>query len=149
MFHSIKNKDEEYLKNKYLKLSKIFLIIVIFYTVWIAFIISSVYFLGMGNKWAYLTMDQWVISSIVLFSFFIILEILLFLNYLLVKRKRIEAEKPKPAEFKGRKLHSFTIPIDSKGGIYSKTFIQIDENNILNLRYQMISPSDLSGKVKI
>jgi len=146
MFHSIKNKDEEFLKNRYLKLSKFIILIVIIYTIWIAFIISSVYFLGLGNKWAYLTMDQWIISSIAIFSFFVVLEVLLFLHYLMVKRKRIEGEKPKPAEFKGRKLHIFTLPINSQGGIYSKTYVQLDENNILNLRYQMIPQSELINK---
>jgi len=146
MFHSIKNKDEEYLKNHYLKLSKIILLIVSIYTVWIIFIIFSVYFLGLGNKWAYLTMDQWIVSSIVLFSIFVILEILLFFHYLFVKKRRIEGQKPKPSVFKGRKLHIFSLPLNSKGGIYSKTYIQIDEDNILNLRYQMIPPSEISNE---
>ena len=144
MFNPIKNKDEFYLKNLYLKLSKIILLIVAIYTIWIVFIIFSVYFIGLGNKWAGLTMDQWVVSSIVLFSCFVVLEILLFIHYLLVKRKRIEGEKPKPAEFKGRKLHIFSLPLNSKGGIYSKTYIKIDDQNILNLRFQMIPPSELS-----
>jgi len=145
MVYAIKNKDEVNLKNKYLKLSKIILVVVIIYTIWIAFIISSVYFLGYGNKWAILTMDQWIISSIVIFSFFVVLEVLLFINYILVKRRRIEGEKPKPALFKGRKLHIFTLPFKSKGGIYSKTYIKIDDENILNLRFQMIAPSDLEN----
>ena len=145
MVYAIKNKDEVNLKNKYLKLSKIILVVVIIYTIWIAFIISSVYFLGYGNKWAFLTMDQWIISSIVIFSFFVVLEVLLFINYILVKRRRIEGEKPKPSVFKGKKLHIFTLPFKSKGGIYSKTYIKIDDENILNLRFQMIVPSDLEN----
>jgi len=143
MFNPIKNKDEEFLKNLYLKLSKIILLLVIIYSIWISITIIGVYFVGLGNKWAVLTMDQWIISSVVLFSIFIVLEILFFIHYFIVKRKRIESEKPKPLFFKGKKLLIFTQPNGSKGGIYSKTYINIDDDNVLNLRYQMIPPYEM------
>ncbi len=143
MFIPIKNKDEESLKNLYLKFSKIILLLVIIYSIWIAIIITGVYFIGSGNKWAVLTMDQWIISSVVLFSIFVVLEVLFFIHYFIVKRKRIESEKPKTLFYKGKKLYVFTLPIGSKGGIYSKTYINIDDANVLNLRYQMIPPNEM------
>ena len=54
-----------------------------------------------------------------------------------------EKEETKPLYYKGKKLHAYTFPVDSKGGIFSKTHIKIDENNILNLRIQMIPPKEL------
>ena len=143
MFIPIKTKDEEFLKNYYLKLSKIILLLVIIYSIWIGIIIIGVYFVGSGNKWAVLTMDQWIISSVVLFSIFVVLEILFFVHYFIVKKKRIDSEKPKTLFFKGKKLYIFTLPTGSKGGIYSKTYINIDNENILNLRYQIIPPNEI------
>jgi len=48
-------------------------------------------------------MDQWIISSVVLFSIFVVLEVLFFFHYFIVKRKRIENEKPKTLFYKGKK----------------------------------------------
>ena len=141
-----KNLDENVLKVRYLRISKIMIILAVIYSLWIIFIMVSVYFLGFGNKWALLTMDQWIISGIILLGFFVGLNVIFILHHSLVKRKRIESEKPKPLSFKGKKLHIYTLPANSKGGIYSKTFVKIDGDSILNLRYQMISPYELWGK---
>ena len=144
---TVENKrDEDKLKVRYLKISKIILLLTVIYLVWTVFHIISVYFLGFGNKWAVLTMNQWILSSIILFSIFIALELIFVLHHFLVKKKRIEREKPKPAFFKGEKLHIYTLPTGTKGGIFSKTFVKIDGDNILSLRYQMIPPRDLWGK---
>ncbi|MCK5112313.1 MAG: hypothetical protein KAQ84_02105, partial [Thermoplasmatales archaeon] len=65
-----KNMDEDILKIRYLKISKIILILAVIYSLWITFLIMGVYFLGLGNKWALVTMDQWVISSVILLGVF-------------------------------------------------------------------------------
>ena len=141
-----KNMDEDILKIRYLKISKIILILAVIYSLWITFLIMSVYFLGLGNKWALVTMDHWIISSVILLGVFVGLEIIFILHHYMVKRKRIESEKPKPLYYKGKKLHIYTLPADSKGGIYSKTYVKIDGDNILNLRFQMIPPYEMWGK---
>ena len=122
------------------------LILAVIYSILIVFFILRVYFLGFGNKWALLTMDQWIISNIILLGIFFGLNIIFILHHYMVKKKRIEGKKPKPLKFKGKKLHTYTLPTDSKGGIYSKTFVKIDENNILNFRIQMVPPYLLWGK---
>lgn len=140
------HRDEDKLKNRYLKISKIIFILSLLYLFWTVFQIISVYYLGLGNKWAVLTMDHWILSSIILFSIFIVFEFLFVLHFYQIKRKRIEQEKPKPQYFKGKRLHPYTLPEGAKGGIFSKTYIKIDENNILNLRFQMIPPQWLWKK---
>jgi hypothetical protein len=139
------NMDEDILKVRYLKTSKIILILAVIYALWITILIISVYFLGI-YKLAFLTMDQWIISSIILLGVFVGLDIIFILHHYMVKRKRIESEKPKPLYYKGKKLHIYTLPADPKGGIFSKTYVKIDEDNILNLRFQMIPPYWLWGK---
>lgn len=134
--------NEQALKTRYLRLSKIMLIIAIFYSLWIVVVVLGVYFFGM-YKIGFLTMDQWIISGILLIGIFVGFDLLFFIHNYVVKKRRIDREKPRPKDFKGKKLHTYTIPIDSKGGIFSKTYIKIDENNILNLRYQMIPPNEM------
>jgi len=142
------NLREDILKTKYLRLSKILLILAMFYFIWIIIIIISVYFLGI-YRLAFLTMDQWIISGIGLIGMFFVLNVIFILHHYLVKRKRIESQKPKSLMFKGKKLHIFTFPINSKGGIFSKTYIQIDDNNIINFRFQMIQPNDLWDRKEV
>ena len=134
---------EDVLKTRYLRVSKILLILAIFYSLWIVIVVLGVYFFGL-YKIALLTMDQWIISGIGIIGLFVGLDLLFFIHHFIVKKRRIESEKPGPKDFKGKKLHTYTIPIDSKGGIFSKTYIKLDENNILNLRYQMIPPNEMN-----
>lgn len=141
-----KHIDEDILKRRYVKASKIILLLALLYFLWVVFIIISVYFLGFGNKWAFFTMDQWILSNIILLVVFIFVELIFILHHSRAKKKRIEIEKPKPMFIKGKRLHLYTIPKDSKGGIFSKTYVKINENNVLNLRFQMILPKDLWGK---
>jgi hypothetical protein len=102
----------------------------------------GVYFLHLGNKWAILSMEQWILSAIALISVAIGLEVVLLIQYTLSKKKQLEPKKQKEY-IQGKQLHSYTIPFDAKGGIFSKTYILIDEDRVLNLRYQMIPSNDL------
>jgi len=139
--------EEERQKQRLVKASKIFFFITVLYCLWIAIVIIGVYFLKLGNKWAILTMDQWILSAIALISIAIGLEVVLLLHFLLSQRKLLPPKKKTQKEYvQGKEVHSFTIPIDAKGGIFSKTYILIDENRVLNLRYQMIPPNDLWGQ---
>jgi len=138
--------DEERQKQRVIKASKIFFVITVLYCLWIAIVIIGVYFLKLGNKWAVLTMEQWILSAIALISIAIGLEIVLLLHFLLSRGKLFQPKKQTQKEdLQGKEVHSFTIPIDAKGGIFSKTYILIDENRVLNLRYQMIPPNELWG----
>jgi magnesium-transporting ATPase (P-type) len=138
---------EGLLKGRYIRLSKIMVLFAIIYSIWIAIIIISVYFFGI-YKLAVLTMDQWILSGIGLIALFVVVNILFIMHYYLIKRSKRIPKKPKQMIYKGKKLHIFTLPQNSKGGIFSKTFITIDENTVLNLRFQMIQPNELWNKNK-
>ncbi len=136
--------DEERHKHKLIRVSKYFFIITLIYSLWIVLLISGVYFLQLGNTWAVLTIEQWLLSAIVLICIFIVLEVILVSQYLLVKKEHFWPKKRTQKEYiQGKRVYRYTIPPDAKGGIFSKTYILIDENRILNLRYQMITPNNL------
>jgi hypothetical protein len=136
--------DEEKLKNRYLKASKLLFLFTVMYSLWIALVIMGVYFLQLGNKWAVFTIGQWILSAIILISVIIGLEIIFLLHNTLSRKKHLHPEQfQQPVYLQGKQVNSYTIPEGAKGGIFSKTFIMIDETRVLNLRYQMIPPNDL------
>ncbi len=137
---------EEKQKNKLLKATKIFFLVTVLYSCWIALVILGTYFLRLGYNWAGLSLEHWILSAIILIGLILIIEIILLLQYLLPRMKRQRPEKPKRKEFiQDKRVYRYTIPSGVKGGIFSKTYILIDENRVLNLRYQMIPPNDLWG----
>lgn len=139
--------DEEKQKRRLLTTSKFFFLITMIYSLWIVLLVMSVYFLQLEYKWAGLTIEQWILSAIILISLMLILYVLLLLHYMLLKNKHLHPEKQKESEYvQGKRIYRYTIPVDAKGGIFSKTFILIDENTVLNLRYQLIPSNDLWGQ---
>jgi hypothetical protein len=136
--------DEEKQKQRLLKASKILFVFTILYSLWIALLIISVYFFQWKDNWAVLSTEQWILTAIFFVSIAIGIEFIFLLYYILSTKKYIQPEKHLTYP-QGRQLHNYTIPVDAKGGIFSKTYILIDEKRILNLRYQMIPPKDLWG----
>lgn len=137
--------DEEKFQHRYLRIAKIFFLLCILYLLWIALVIIGAYFLRLGINWAVLTVEQWILSAIFLISVVIGLEIVLLLSYTLSKKRHLKPESKKELYIQGKRVHNYTVPLDAKGGIFSKTFILIDEDSILNVRYQMIPSDDLWG----
>jgi len=138
--------DEERHKQRLLRATKFFFIFTILYTIWISIVIMGIYFLELESKWAIFTMEQWILSAIALISIAIGLEVVLLVQYTLARRKHLAPKKLKQKEYvQGKQVHSYTIPLDARGGIFSKTYILIDEDRVVNIRYQMIPPSDLWG----
>jgi hypothetical protein len=125
--------------------SMLMLIIAILVTLWISWIIISVYVFSMDNNWAGLSMDHWIIVGIGLITLFIIITLIQNLIPFFIARKK-DKEAHKPTFYQGKRVYEFTFPIESKGGIYSRTYISIDDKNLVNFRYQMILPDDLWKK---
>jgi Trk-type K+ transport system membrane component len=131
------NKKQQQIKKRYYMLSKIIIIVSIVYFIWILINIIGVYLIGMGNKWAIISMNHWILSAIILFII-AISSILFFVFHLNVIHKKIENEKNKPRYLHGKRLYTYTYPKGSKGGIFSKTYIKIDDQTVLCIRIQMI-----------
>lgn len=139
-------KVEDKLRVRYSKLSKVFLVIAVLFIIWIVFVALGVFILEKGPDWALLTLDNWIYTWCVLIVVFIVLEVFFYFHYISVRKGRLEQEKPKPEFYSGKRLHVYTHPKGVEGGIFSKTYIHIDENSILRLRTLMISPGDLWSK---
>ena len=140
------SKVEDKLKARYSTLSKVFVAISVFFIIWLVVIVLEIYLLGQGYNWALLSLDSWIYVLCALIGFFIILEIIFYLHYNGVSKKRLEAEKPELEFTQGKRLYVYTHPKGAEGGIYSKTYIKIDENSVLRLRNLMVPSQELWSK---
>ena len=128
------------------KLSKLFLITSILFIIWILFVAMGAFILEMGPNWALLNLENWIIAWCVLTVIFIILEVVFYFQYTSKVDKKLELDKPEPEFLHDKRVYVYTYPIDVEGGIFSKTYISIDENSVLRLRGLMIPQQKLWGK---
>lgn len=138
--------DKEKIQHRYLRITKLFFLLISIYLLWISVILIGTYFLQLEYKWAVLTIEQWILSAIFLICIVIGFEFIILLIYFISKKRHLTPKHKKVKFIQGKKVYSYTLPITAKGGIFSKTYIMIDEKRVLNLRYQMIPPQDLWGK---
>lgn len=139
-------KIEDKLRVRYSKLSKIFPIITVLFIIWIIFVALGVFLFELEYNWALLSLENWVYACCILIGFFVILELVLYFHYTATKGKKLKKEKPRPEFIHGKRLYVYTYPAGAEGGIYSKTYVNIDENHVLRLRALMVPPDELWGK---
>jgi predicted ferric reductase len=135
---------EDKLRGRYSLLSKLFLIITILLIICVFVVFAGVG--SFGYNWALVSLNSWIILLCALIGVFIIFELIFYYHFSSLRKKRIELETPKPEYINGKILHVFTIPKGKEGGVFSKTYIDIDENNVLRLRYLIIPPEELLSK---
>ena len=137
---------EKKLISRYSMISKFLILLTFIFVLWFLILLMGIYIWNYESDWAIIGFKNWTLIMSVLISIFILLNIGLYLHFKSIDKKRIKEEKPKPEFIKGKRVHIYTYPDDSKGGIFSKTYIPIDENNVLRLRLLMIKPDELWGK---
>ena len=101
-----------------------------------------------GANWAGVGFDIWVYIFAIIVGVFILLEILFYNRYMSLRNKVVEIKKPKLEYLDGKRVYVYTHPKGVEGGVFSKTYIQMDENNILRLRSLMVAPSELWKKAE-
>ena len=141
----MREKESNIIK-KYSLLAKLFLIITFILIIWVVAVYLGTLLFSYGYDWAGLSLDLWIIVLCAIIGVFILFDLLFYLHFLSVKNRRVEIEKPKPEYMNGKKVHIYTFPEGMEGGIFSKTYVQIDEHNILRLRSLMIPPNELWNK---
>lgn len=132
--------------NLLLILPKLFLIISIVLLMWIVIVLSGVSILELDPDWAGLSLSSWLIVISVLFGVFIIIDILMYVSPSLFTKQDIKefTSTDESVEYlDGRKVYEYTFPKNKKGGIFSKTYVQVDNNTLLRIRNQMIPSESL------
>lgn len=131
---------------RYSKWSKVFLVITVLFIIWVILITLGTYLFELDYNWALFPLNNWIYVCCFLIGFFIILNALFYFHYNVARDKRLIQEVTKPRVYRGKRLYLYTHPKDAEGGIYSKTYIKIDENSVLRLRTLMVPPDLLWGK---
>jgi len=131
------------LRNRYFRLFMFFLFITIILIILIVIVAIGIVFLGLGNNWALMSFEGWIGTLSWLMIIFIFLEFVLYFHYHFLRKNLLELEKPQPEFIDGKKVYAYTFPIGVDGGVYSKTYIEIDNQTILRLRNLMIPPEEL------
>lgn len=137
---------ENRLRYRYSVLSKVFLLLGFLLLVWDVVVFIGAKFLDYGYRWAFISLENWIIITTTIIVIMVFLIIIFFVHFSFVKKKLSQAKLPKIEYIDNKRVHVFTYPEGAEGGVFSKTYIEIDENNILRLRTLMIPPEELWGK---
>jgi len=134
---------EDTLRVRYIKISKFFLVIAIIFILWVIAVGLGISMFELKPDWALATLDAWMNIMALVIGIFVLLDIIVYLHYSVVRKKRLEEERPKPEFIDGKRLYTYTYPQSSDGGIFSKTHIEIDDHSILRIRALLISPGEV------
>lgn len=125
---------------------KVIMIISFIYMLFFLSLILATYYLKVGYSIAKsLQLSIWKVATIGcgMYLAFILLVILLHMDYIKKRREIERSLRPKPVFYKGKRLYSFTYPIGTRGGLYAKTIIDIDDKTAILLRQRIVKPEDI------
>jgi hypothetical protein len=128
-------------------LPKLFIVIVVVLLMWLVIVGSAPLLLEFDPLWTGLSLGTWFLIISTLVGIFIVLDIIFYLKadqtpQAFEEFKPIE-EHTSPEYKDGKQVYEFTHPVGSKGGIYSKTYLQIDTGSILRIRQQMFTAEEV------
>ena len=140
-FHAVEPPSSvDAVRRRYLTLTKLFLIITILFLLWVVVVGMGIWILELGPDWALLGLETWIFIWCGLIALFIVCELLFYALYT-SKARMAPEEPPVEAEYlHGKRVYVFTFPPGVQGGIFSKTYITVDQQTVLRLRTLMIPP---------
>ena len=112
---------------------------------WIVIVLSGVSVLDFDPDWAGLSLSMWLLVISGLFGAFIIIDIFMYVSPSLFVKGTLQefAEESTTEYLDGMKVYEYTHPKDKKGGIFSKTYIKINDGTLIRVRNQMIPAESL------
>lgn len=132
------------IRKKYTRLSLVIFILGIIFILWAFVVFLGIYIWNYSNDWALISFENWIIVVSVIIIILVLIEIAIYFRFSSLKRRKTLAEKPVEI-INGKEVLIYTYPKGIEGGIFSKTYIDIDERNVLRLRTLMIPPGELWG----
>jgi hypothetical protein len=144
-----KNKDKISInkssyKPYYEMLPKLFLILTIIFLLWVIIIITIPMIIDVDPTWTGISASFWIIMISVLIGVFIVVDIFLYVFPKYDITQKVDSIiKPKIEMMKGKRVYEYTFPQDTKGGMFSKTYIELDEKSIIRIRHQMLTAEKL------
>ena len=102
--------------------------------------------------WTGISPSLWLILISILIGAFIVIDIILYITPQFFVKDPISTQQMNLVEFPeieerhGKKVYEYTYPVGSKGGIFSKTYIQIGEYTLLRIRNQILQKEQIWKK---
>ena len=129
-------------------LPKLFLIITVIFIMWIVILISGPLFGVLDPDWAGLSSSLWVLLISVLIGAFIVIDIILYATPMINKNETMfspvqTVEFPEIEKRDGKTVYDYTYPGSTQGGVFSKTYVQVDDQTVIRIRNQMITKEQL------
>ena len=133
-----------------LLLPKLFLVITVVLIMWIVIVLSGPLFGVFEPDWAGLSPSLWLMMVSILIGVFIVIDIILYATpHFFVDQTILDFKSVELSEIEnrnGKQVHEFTYPVGLKGGVFSKTYVQIEQNKILRIRNLMIKKEEIWKK---
>ena len=142
------SKPQSKLINSLILLPKLFLILTVIFIMWIVILLSGPLFGVLEPDWAGISSSIWMIIISGLIGIFIVIDIVLYATPMITKNQSMFSQTP-TVEFpeiekrNGKTVYEYTYPSGKLGGVFSKTYITIDDETIIRVRNQMISKEQL------
>ena len=140
---------EEKIKKKYSNITTFLFLIGIVLIILFLVIFSGVFFLNYNYNWAVVSFENWVLIISSILVVFLLFEILVYFRFSSLEKQIYKRSQVKPEFIDGKLIYVFTYPKGIEGGIFSKTYIEIDSEKILRLRTLIIPPNELWSKNEI
>lgn len=133
--------------NIFILLPKLFLILTIVFIMWVIILVSGPLVGVLDPDWTGISASFWLLLISVLIGAFIVIDIVLYASPVL-KQEAIASsgkylEFPEVEHKKGKQVFEFTYPSGSKGGVFSKTYVSIDDGSVVRIRNQMIKKEEI------
>ena len=122
----------------------IFVISVLFVVLIIGVIIGTIVF-ELEPSWAIFPIKSWIIAGIYSTGFFILLDFFFF--YHCLKGDKCNYKKTKIEYSNGKKIYVYTNPKELSGGIFSKTYMQVEEDTYICVKSPMILTGQLQWQI--
>lgn len=127
--------------NRVIILPKLSLILTIIFIIWVVIVTSGIYLLELEHTWAGLTLSAWLYLISIILGVLIILNLIVFFYPTFGK-----TAKKTPEIIEGKQVYEYTYPEGTEGGLFSKTYILIDENTVIRVRNLLVSADELWNK---
>lgn len=132
-----------HLRKRYITWSVLLFFAGVIILLWNVLVVIGVYNLNLGYRWAILSMSEWMYAGWIIFSLFIMIELVFFAQYYKQLQNQMVPSSYDDLTFKGKKLLVYTFPSEAHGGVFSKTHVQVDKDTIVNIRVQLIREEDV------
>ena len=100
---------------------------------WVIIVASATYLLDQMDGWALLTFSNWVLTVTILIGIFIVID-LVFLFHPAFKQIIPIEELGKPEFIEDKKVYEYIYPEGEKEGVFSKTYIPIDDETLIRIK---------------